>query len=769
MDQNHEFQTILNTISSYGQTDLGKALITSTRPVYSRLIIKRDLMRLKQAMQWLNQGYDVDLIQSIDITPELTQVSKGYILTAIQLLKILKVARAIVALRKSFAAHDEVAIDALDDLIDTLMVEPSFIAALMKIIDDAGEVRPDASNVLSDLYSQYDIVKNRFDRMVKSFLDTHSASLQEHFTTLRDGRLCVLVINSDKNKFRGFQHGTSASGAAVYIEPESFVRYNNELVNIQDGIDQEIHRLLMEASLLVLNHKDNLSANVETMAIIDSIFAKARWGVANGGCVAELMEDEQGYALVRVRHPLLDVKKAVANTIECMGEKRIILITGANTAGKTVLLKTIGLSFMLMASAIPVLADQARLCLIDTILDDVDDQQSIIESLSTFSSHVLSWKNAIEKATPRSLVLLDELGSGTDPKEGAALGQALLERLVDIGCLVVATTHFQSIKEYGLTQPLILEASMEFDRKTLKPTYRYIAGSLGTSYAFEIALQYGLDQDLIDRAIALKADAESKAEQLIKVLSAKQIELDQAKVALEQKRSDLENEYQQKLNQLEADKAKLQAEYDALVETNRKTIARTQQKLNTLINELKRKPDLKRVDQIKTEAGSIEMVEPSKSLEPLQHGDYARLEGSNAIVKIISIRNNKVDALLNGKTIHTTLNALTKVSNSMALVSTTSKKKHTPKPARNEFIPVAFDARLNLLGQTVEEGTQAVAAFIDKALVANQKRIVIITGDGTGRLRSGIHDYLRHNRFVDHFELAARSEGASGATVVYLK
>ena len=769
MDQTHEFLTILNSISTYGQTDLGKTMITSTQPVYSRLIIKRDLTRLNQAMQWLNQGLDIDLIQSIDITHELSQVSKGYVLTPIQLLKILKVSRSIVALRKTFANHDQVETDALDDLIDTLVVEPSFIAALMKIIDDTGEIRSDASPLLSELYSQYDIVKNRFDRMVKSFLDTNTASLQEHFTTLRDGRLCVLVINSDKNKFRGFQHGTSASGAAVYIEPESFVRYNNELVNIQDGIDQEIHRLLSDVSLLVLNNIDSLSSNLETMAIIDSIFAKARWGIANGGCVPELMEEKRGYALVRVRHPLLDPKKAVANTIECLDEKRVILITGANTAGKTVLLKTIGLSFMLMASGIPVLADEARLCLIDTILDDVDDQQSIIESLSTFSSHVLSWKNAIEKATPRSLVLLDELGSGTDPKEGAALGQALLERLVDIGCLVVATTHFQSIKEYGLTQSAILEASMEFDRETLKPTYRYIAGSLGTSYAFEIASQYGLDQQLIDRASALKADAESKAEQLIKVLSAKQIELDQAKEALNQKQVDLENTYQQKLNQLETDKAILQAEYDTLVETNRKTIARTQQKLNTLINELKRKPDAKRVDQIKNEARSIEMVEPSRAVEPLQEGDYARLEGSNAIVKITSIRNTKVDALLNGKTIHTTLNALTKVSNSMAMVSTNVKKKHTPKPARNEFVPVAFDARLNLLGQTVEEGRQAVAAFIDKALVANQKRVVIITGDGTGRLRNGIHDYLRHNRFVDHFELAARSEGATGATVVYLK
>ena len=768
MDQQHEFITILNRISNYAQSDLGAALVNTTKPIYSRLIIKRDNARLNAAMQWLSQGNDIDLISSIDIHYELDRVRKGYILTPIQLLKILKVSRGIISLRKVFRDAQDVDIDALDDLIDTLMVEPSFIQSLMVIIDDEGEIRKDASSTLNDLYNQYDIVKSRFDRMVKSFLDTHAASLQEHFTTLRDGRLCVLVINSDKNKFKGYAHGASASGAAVYIEPEAFVRYNNELVNIQDTIDQEINRLLTEVSLLVLSHADQLQANVETMALIDAIFAKARWGIDHHGCVAQL-SDESGYNLVRIRHPLLDPQKAVANTIECRNEKRVILITGANTAGKTVLLKTIGLAFMLMASGIPVLADEAQLCLIDGILDDVDDQQSIIESLSTFSAHVLSWKNAISRATKHSLVLLDELGSGTDPKEGAALGQALLERLVDIGCLVVATTHFQSIKEYGLTQAAIVEASMEFDRESLKPTYRYIAGSLGTSYAFEIALQYGLDKALIDRASQLKDQAQSKAEALIKVLSAKQIELDQMQQELEAKQEELEADYKSKLDALEQSKEKLQADYEALVETNRKTLARSQQKLNTLINELKRKPDSRRVDQIMHQAKSVEMVEPIKSVEPIHEGDYARLEGSNAIVKVVSIRNNKVDALLNGKTIHTSLSALTKVSNSMAASANQATKKHQAKPQRNEFVPVAFDARLNLLGQTVEQGIEALGAFIDKALVANQKRIVVITGDGTGRLRAGIHDYLRRNRFVDHFELASRSEGASGATVIYLK
>lgn len=768
MDQQHEFNTILHAISQYAQSDLGAALVKSTNPCYSRLIIKRDSARLKAAMDWLNQGMDIELISTIDIHYELDRVRKGYVLTPIQLLKILKVSRGIIALRKVFTSAQDVDIDALDDLIATLVVEPSFIASLMKLIDDEGEIRHDASLELSNLYNQYDIVKSRFDRMVKSFLDTHAASLQEHFTTLRDGRLCVLVINSDKNKFKGYTHGTSASGAAVYIEPEAFVRYNNELVNIQDAIDQQINQLLRDASMMVLSHSDNLAANVETMALIDAIFAKARWGVDNHGCVAQL-SDEKGYNLVNIRHPLLDQTKAVANTICCQNEKRVILITGANTAGKTVLLKTIGLAFMLMGAGIPVLADEAKLCLIDTILDDVDDQQSIIESLSTFSAHVLSWKNAIEHATERSLVLLDELGSGTDPKEGAALGQALLERLVDIGCLVVATTHFQSIKEYGLTQNAIIEASMEFDRESLKPTYRYIAGSLGTSYAFEIALQYGLDHALIDRAAVLKDQAQSKAEALIKVLSAKQIELDKEKEALQQQQQQLQDEFNKRLKALEDEKTKLQADYDALVETNRIALARSQQKLNTLINELKRKPENRRVDQIIHEAKRVEVEQPMRSLEPVNEGDYARLDGSNAIVKVVSIRNNKVDALLNGKTIHTTLKALTKVSDSVASLSSKASKKHQPKPQRKEFVPVAFDARLNLLGQTVEQGIEALGAFIDKALVANQKRIVVITGDGTGRLRTGIHDYLRRNRFVDHFELASRSEGATGATVIYLK
>ena len=757
-----EYQALINNVSAYALTDLGKIAIQESKPLFNRLIIKRDSARLKDAFALVNKGYDIELPQTMDINYELNAVSKGIVLTSNQCLKVMKVARAVIALRKQYRSFNEVKTIHLDELFATLEIDASFLTFLNKVIDDAGEIKEDASETLLNLNRELAITKGRFDKVIAHFIQNNKASLQESFTMTRDGRVCVLVMVKDKNKFHGYQHGESASGLASYVEPDTFIHYNNEIASINANIEQEIHALLVQCSQIIASHKDALLANMETCVLIDSIMAKAKWGVSNQGCVAQLQDDNYGYELVRVRHPLIDAKKVVANNIVCTNGKKIILITGANTAGKTVLLKTIGLAFYMMASGLPILADEAKLSLIDRILDDIGDQQSIVESLSTFSSHVHAWKVALDKASQHSLVLLDELGTGTDPKEGQALGQALLERLVDKGCYVVATTHFQSIKEYGLTQESVICGAMNFDVDQLKPTYQFIQGSLGVSYAFEIASEYGLDQQLIERAKYLKVQQEHQSERLMKMLATKEKELLEQAELLEVQKQLFENE-QESFKQAYNDKLKkLENTYQDKLEQLTSSMETKMETLESLLASIKPHMPQNEIAIIKAKAKQLNPNIIETNDEPLKIGDMAKINGSNSIVEIISIQGNKVDALLNGKTIHTKLNKLSKTIAQMPV-------KKVAKKVAKDFTPTPVQTRLNILGHTVEEGISAVDSFIDQALVANQKRIVVITGDGSGRLRSGIHDHLRKNRYVDHFELAPRSEGATGATVVYLK
>ena len=767
-----EYQQLIEKVATYAQSDIGQSLILNLQPTFNRLVIKRDNARLADAFALVQKGYDVELPQTLDISYELNAVSKGITLTSNQLLKVMKVARAIIAraiiaramiaLKKQYRSFDDIETPYLDELFATLEIDSSFLTFLNKVIDDSGEVKEDASETLRGLISDLAVTKSSFDKVIAHFIQHNKASLQESFTMTRDGRVCVLVMVSDKNKFHGYQHGESASGLASYVEPDAFISYNNQIASINANIEQEIHALLVQCSQIVADHSESLAANMETSGLIDSILAKAKWGVENYGCVAQLQEDGFGYALTRIRHPLIDKTKVVANNIACCDGKKIILITGANTAGKTVLLKTIGLAFYMMASGLPLLADEAKLSLIDQILDDIGDQQSILESLSTFSSHVQAWKIALQKATPRSLVLLDELGTGTDPKEGQALGQALLEQLVDKGCFVVATTHFQSIKEYGLTQESVICGAMNFDVDALKPTYQFIQGSLGTSYAFEIASEYGLDKALIQRAQYLKEQQEHASERLMKMLAVKEKELLEQSEALQAKQAEFEAN-QEAFKQAYNDKLKkLENTYQDKLENLTSSMEAKMETLESLLASIKPEMPQQEIAVIKAKARQLNPHVIETVDEPLKVGDRAKINGSNSIVEIISIQGNKVDALLNGKTIHTKLNKLSKTMAQMPV-------KKVVKRVTKDFSPTPVQTRLNILGYTVEEGIHAVDMFIDQALVANQKRIVVITGDGSGRLRSGIHEHLRRNRYVDHFELAARSEGATGATVIYLK
>lgn len=762
MEQIFELDKVLQQVNQYTQSDLGSQLVTDLKPNSSKLVVKRELARLKEAMEYVRLGYDIDLNSSLNIHFELSQISKGFVLTSQQIFKILTVARSIIKLKKQFANFEGVEAPFLAELVDTIAIDPHLLSELTRIIDDNGEVKEDASEELKQLISQESIIKQRFDKVIRQFLNSNSESLQEKFTITRDGRVCVLVLAGDKNKFNGYQHGQSASGLAVYVEPSSFIGYNNELINISSAIEAQIHALLVHCCQIISSYASNLSANMETCALLDMVFAKAKWGYARQGCVAELMDPNYGYDLKSIRHPLIDDKTVVSNNISCTGQHRVILITGANTAGKTVLLKTIGLSFYMVACGLPLLADSAKLCLMDQVLDDIGDQQSIVESLSTFSSHVAAWKIALQKATSNSLVLLDELGTGTDPKEGQALGQALLEQLVDKHCFVVATTHFQTIKEYGLMQPSIICGSMEFDIHTYQPTYKFIQNTLGTSYAFEIALQCGLNKQLIERASELKKQQESQSEQLMKTLAQKEIDLNQQlaaytkeKESFEKQREEFLTSYTEKYNKLEQQFEQKQAQYQQQV--NEKL-----ESLEQLLAQVKPNMNVQSYQTIVKKSKVFTSPVEVEDDQPLQVGDYAKIVNSNSIVKITKINGTKVEATLNGKTINTKLNNLVKTHHVAP-----AKVKHVQK--RKEFVPMAFDTRLNILGYTVDQGIDAVAAFIDKALVANQKRVVVITGDGSGRLRQGIHAYLKQNRFVDRFELAARSEGATGATVVYLK
>jgi DNA mismatch repair protein MutS2 len=637
-----------------------------------------------------------------------------------------------------------------------------------EVLDARGQVKDTASPHLGSLRQKQSVLRNQILERLERILQNKRDALQEQVVTIREGRYVLPVRPDAQRLVPGVVHGASGSGATVFVEPMETVEDNNRLRALADEEESEVLRLLRELTAEIASHQVPLAVTAGELAAIEVIAAKARFGEEFEGLKLEWSEDGQ-LELRGVRHPLLASKgRVVPIDVALGGEKEsTLVITGPNTGGKTVALKTIGLGVCMMQAGIPVLAKEgSRLPFFDSVIADIGDEQSIEQSLSTFSSHMAQVIEALKLAGPLSLVLLDELGAGTDPAEGSALGIAVLEALRDKGATVVATTHHEPVKAFAYATPGASNAAVEFDEETLEPTFRLLMGPAGESRAFQVARRLGLDSSVVDRARALRQPG--GVEDLIRRLEEESRRLNALGEDLSASKAELDRQAEEQISAL----FELEKERSSL----RKMVTESLQVMRRQVEEFiadvrrgRREPAFPQevFDQSDSLSAALEPVASMAQGEQLHPGQRVLVSslGKEGVVRSFDLQGAEVSVGL--VTVRLTAEEV-----AQGALMPLALQAHKPRPAT--FAVTAgqenqeFRMELNLLGKRVDEALPQVDKWLDEAVMVGLARLRIVHGKGTGALRKAVAELLKGHPHVRDHGPAPLEEGGVGVTVVEL-
>ena len=645
-----------------------------------------------------------------------------------------------------------------------------------------GEVDERYSPELARIRRALATTRSRLTEKLESIVRSpaYSANLQEQIVTIRNGRFVIPIRTEQKRSVEGIIHGSSSSGATVFMEPLAVLEMNNELVRLQDEEMAEIARILAELTDLIQGSATQIEFARSLSAYLELVFAKGRFG-RDFDCTRPNFSRGLLLSLIKARHPLLEDNLRREGgvispvSLDMDSHRRILVISGPNAGGKTVVLKTIGLFALMAQSGIPVPAEEATLPVFDRVLADIGDQQSITNHLSTFSAHVLAIKSMLESATSRSLILLDEIGSSTEPGEGAALGRAVLEQFREIGVLAVATTHYNRLKVYAETTPGVANAAMEFNEITLEPTYRLIHGLAGASSGLKIAERLQLPRPVLESAVGYLDTKDVEAAHYVEELRQRIGDLEQEKARLEAERKEFE-QWKQK-------------EFDQLTAQHKEEIARVEKKLERIVQEMSDRASRelesageesvkkyqKRLQSAKAQA-SRELGREKEKVEPPKPGPspaVARLPiplGEGKKVRVLSLAvTGTVSSIKDGEAEILVGNLkLRRPVDDLEVLETPPMK--LPAGVHVNIAPKELEKNeVNIIGRKVDEAVEIADKFLDDALLAQVNQIRIIHGMGTGALRQAISDLLSRHPHVSHFESAPHSEGGRGVTIVTLR
>ncbi|MDD6021998.1 MAG: endonuclease MutS2 [Oscillospiraceae bacterium] len=675
-------------------------------------------------------------------------------------------------------------------LIPNKFLEDKITSAIISEEEISDNASPELYDIRRKIRAASARVREKLDKMTHS--QTVSKYLREPIVTMRNGRFVVPVKVKNRNEISGLVHDTSSSGATVFVEPTAVVEANNEIKVLQGREKDEIDRILAELSSLAGSFASSIKSSYENAVYLNLVFAKAKLAYDMKAAVPQL-NDSGIINLRRARHPLIAKEKVVATDIRLGEEFDTLVITGPNTGGKTVCVKTIGLlTLMTMCGLMIPVADRSVVSVFDRVLVDIGDEQSIEQSLSTFSAHMTNIIGIINAADEKSLVLIDELGAGTDPVEGAALATAILERLHLQGAKVAATTHYAELKAYALSTPRIENGCCEFDVSTLRPTYRLLIGVPGRSNAFAISKRLGMDPQIIDRAKDLVSSENTRFEDVVE-------NLEKSRQEFETKKEEAES----LMAQAEADREKAREYKESIDELREKEIEKARSEALRIVEKAKRASHalLFELDEFKKEKSKTndanelsrrarqQIKKSLGELDEITNPVISRLDDSEEYVLpkelrigdrviIKDIGNEAEVVALEDKNGMITVQAgllRTRVKKeNLRLVSGRKKpqqpKTRTVRPPHDESrLSGAAKTECDIRGMNVEEGIMEVDRFIDHSLRMGIGEISVIHGKGTGVLRKGIHDYLRHNPAVKSFRLGTFGEGESGVTIITLK
>ena len=662
---------------------------------------------------------------------------------------------------------------------------------LKRVFDDKGELLDTASPKLASLRNTISKTRDRIKHDIQSILHDkdNQKYFQETIITQRNNRYVIPVKQEYRQYFNGLIHDRSATGQTLYIEPMRLVELNNDLQEALIEEEQEVLRIYKELSALIKQHSNDLMDACEKVSHIEFVYGKAKLAIAQKAVQATLSEGRD-VLLMRARHPLIPANTVVPTDIRLGTDYRILLITGSNTGGKTVSLKTLGLLSIMNQSGLFIPADHGSILpIFHNIFADIGDEQSIEASLSTFSAHMTQVISIIKHCGPNDLVLLDELGSGTDPEEGSALAVSILEFFRQKGTLMMVSTHYNELKNYAYHTACIENGHVEFDEHTLKPTYRLHIGVAGSSHALSIAARLGLPKDIVNRARDYKSKfGSSEMETVLSDLNeqlrkssererALKKELDETRRMrgqLEKEKKQFNEKRKQILAKAQADaeamKRSLRVEGESIIKQLKSQFSETNKdKRQSAINEAR-----KGISNVHVPDAPVDDERNTLTIDAVATGQVVYVTSLRSLGTVLSIKGNRVTVDING------LSATVKVSE---LQSTTREESNkiqrdnlkpqpkTRKRAGGSAVQRQKEVRteINILGQTVDEAVVSVGRFIDQAILGGINQVRIIHGKGTGALREGVHQYLRTLPQVAHFETAGYDEGGAGATNVVLK
>ena len=776
-----EYNEIIDVLEKHCKTYLGKNLCDSLKPSFSFELVDVLLNETKEADTLLHQKGSPPFYETDELEKYIKILKSSQTLSIKGLLNIGMLLRIARELKEYFYDNNTSSFINLEKYFTLLYSNPSIEKSIFDKIVDESTIADNASKKLSSLRRNRKSLEQEVKDKLNSYIhsSTYAKYIMEPIVTIRNNRYVIPVKEEYRSYIKGFVHDTSSSGSTLYIEPTSIFDLNNKINHIKIEEDLEIEKILHQLSASLYAYTTELDNDLNLIANIDLIFAKAHFGIEING-ITPILNNEKFVDLHKARHPLIDKDKVVPINIGLGKDYVSLLITGPNTGGKTVALKTLGLLLLMAYSGIPIpCSEGSNICVFTYIFADIGDEQSIQESLSTFSAHMKNIVEITKKANDNSLVLLDELGSGTDPVEGAALAISILSYLKDINSLVCCTTHYQELKEFALVTDGFENASFEFDIENLKPTYKLLVGIPGKSNAFAISKKLGLDEQILNVANAHLKEDKVSIEELLKNIYDNKLKVEKQV-----------EETEKNLRQVEALRKSLEKKQDDVLEKRAKMLedakleARdillsAKEEATEIIHELSASVDLKQANNLRNKLNdkirninSVHYSEQDNSFEVINNNDikdglnvYISSLGTNGIILGNTVNKfNEVQVQVGIMKMNVKLSDLRKLSSNVSTSKSTGKVT-TENSSKTKVI----SPEINVIGQNVDEAIYVIDKYLDNCASANISPVRIVHGKGTGKLREGIHSFLKKHPHVKSFRIGTFGEGEMGVTVVEIK
>ncbi len=779
-----ELDQVLEQLAACAGSSEGKARCRLLRPTSDLEDVNALLEETSAASDLCTKKGNPSFSEVQDVSASLERADRGGSLQPIELLRIGAVLRSARTV-KSYVSEDEqrtVLSNLFDALTPNKYLEDRIFGAILSEEEIADTASPALADIRRHMRVQSAKIRDSLQKVISS--PAYSKFLREPIITIRQGRYVVPVKSECRNDVPGLVHDVSASGSTYFVEPMSAVNANNALRELELKEKKEIERILAELSAEAAAHRGDIELDFDMLVRLDVIFAKAKLGYRMNAW-APLMNDEGRVELRKARHPLIDSKQVVPISLRLGTDFDTMIITGPNTGGKTVTLKTVGLLTLMAECGLHIPAgDGSELSTFHAILADIGDEQSIAQSLSTFSSHMRTIVDVLAQCDDRTLVLFDELGAGTDPAEGAALAMAIIEFCRKMGSRVVATTHYAELKLYAMRTEGVINASCEFDVETLRPTYKLLIGIPGKSNAFAISRKLGLSEDILKEANDLVGKSDKDFEDVLSQLEQQRQQMESARVEAERLRAETRKikeqneEYHAQLRR-EKEKAMEAARREAqeIIEDARRTANAASEEIKALKKQLSESADTANINQrqaelrrslneaqsrIRAEQPQKERPEPSREI---LIGDTVELLKLGTRASVIAINKDGTYQLQAG------ILKMTAKKDEIYLLEQSNpyvEKKARPAHSGREMKLTAMASEIDLRGMDTIEAVCVLERYLDEAMRSNLKSVRIIHGKGTGAVRAAVHQSLRKTKYVKSFRLGAYGEGEDGVTIAEL-